>query len=282
MSAETIPPDSFNQKKVEHIFHYTKTVDSILGILKSGYHPSYCQEEIGELQYLIPMVSFCNISIKDVGLYMRYGEYGIGMSVDWALSNKISPVIYVHENSPFSDLHSKVNKLLLWDMVGKQMERFRKVIEEAVAKGENPDTTVGIQKDEDMNLLAAINEITVPALQFFKNWKINYYGKEIVTYQEREWRYIPGLVGEKKIVSSSEDEYKELIDEKQRPKPHLPKYALAIKSIDVIKYIIIKDDSERMIIFDCLTQIFGSKVVIDALVGGRLMLLTNDQIRNDF
>jgi hypothetical protein len=87
--------------------------------LKTGFHPSYCQEKIGDLKYLIPMVSFCNISIRDVGLYMRYGDYGIGMTMDWALQNRISPVIYVHENSPFSDLHSRINKLLLWDVMGK-------------------------------------------------------------------------------------------------------------------------------------------------------------------
>ena len=122
MSEQPIPQEDFNQKKVGHIFHYTKTFDSLLGILKSGFLPSYCQETVGDLKYLIPMVSFCNISIRDVGLYMRYGDYGIGMTMDWALQNRISPVIYVHENSPFSDLHNKVNKLLLWDIIGKISE----------------------------------------------------------------------------------------------------------------------------------------------------------------
>lgn len=282
MSEQTTSQDIFNQKKVGHIFHYTKTFDSLLGILKTGFHPSYCQEKVGNLKYLIPMVSFCNISIGDVGLYMRYGDYGIGMTMDWALNNRISPVIYVHENSPFSDLHNKINKLLLYDIFGRQFERYQKVIDDAIAKGEHPDTSVGVQKEEDTNLIAAINEITVPALQYFKNWKINYYGKEIITYQEREWRYIPLLKEEKKIVSSDEDAYRPLIDEKQNPKPHLPGYSLVIKSLDDIKYIIIKNDEERKAVYDTLCQMLGTQSVLDALIGGRLMILTDEQIRNDF
>lgn len=213
---------------------------------------------------------------------MRYGDYGIGMNMEWALQNRISPVIYVHENSPFSGLHSKLNQLLLWDIIGKRMGRFRKNIEDAVAKGEDPDTSVGIEEEGDTNLIAAINEVTVPTLQYFKNWKIDYYGKEIITYQEREWQYIPLMEGEKKIVSSMEDEYKYLIDEKHNPKPHLPKYALGIYSIKAIKYVIIKSDDERNTVFDALCQKFGKDAVSDALIGGRLILLTNEQVRNDF
>lgn len=58
MAEQIIPQDVFNQKKVGHIFHYTKTFDSVLGILTSGFQPSYCQENIDDLTYLIPMVSF--------------------------------------------------------------------------------------------------------------------------------------------------------------------------------------------------------------------------------
>lgn len=282
MSDKAITPETFEQKRVGHIFHYTKTLKSLLSIFETGFQSSYCKEEIGELKYLIPMVSFCNIPIQDVSFYMRYGDYGIGMSIDWAIGNKISPVIYVHANSPFSDLHNKINRLLLWDMVGTQFERYHKIIDEAVAKGEMPDTSAGVQKEEDTNLLAAINEATVPALQFFKNWKVEYYGREIITYQEREWRFIPALEQGKKIISSSEEEYNHFIDEKQKPKPHLPESALRINSVEDIRYIIIRDNSERRAVFDNLSALFGAEAVLDTIVGGRLLILTSDQIRHDF
>lgn len=274
--------DNFKQKKIGHIFHYTKTIDALRGILDNGFQPSYCREQIGELLYLIPMVSFCNLSIKDVDLYMRYGDYGIGMSVEWALRNRISPVIYVHENSPFNNLHTNVNKILFWDMVEKQMERFTKIIDEAVEKGEKPDTTFGVVKEKDTALLAEVNRLTVPLLQFYKNWKVAYREIEIVTYQEREWRYIPELTDEKKIVSSSEQEYAELIDEHKNPKPHLPKYTLPIDSIKDLKYIIIKEANERNPLIEYLTNRFGQDNLREAIVSGKLMILTNEQVRNDF
>src|SRR5689334_2541951 len=106
---------NFTQKRINHIFHYTTSFDSLIGILSNGFVPSYCQEEITDLIYLIPMVSFCNISIRDVDLYMRYGNYGIGMSVNWAIKNRISPVIYIHETSPFNNLDREINYILLQD-----------------------------------------------------------------------------------------------------------------------------------------------------------------------
>jgi hypothetical protein len=90
------------------------------------------------------------------------------------------------------------------------------------------------------------------------------------------------LEGEKKIVSSEEEGYRPLIDEKQNPKPHLPKYSLVIKSVEDIKYIIVKTDVERKTVFETLRQIFDSEAVLAAVISGRLMILTDEQVRNDF
>src|SRR5659263_94182 len=88
--------NEFNQKKINHIFHYTSNFDVLLKILKNGFEPSYCAERINDVEYYIPMISFCNIPLRDVDLYMRYGKYGIGMSLEWAEENSISPVVYIH------------------------------------------------------------------------------------------------------------------------------------------------------------------------------------------
>lgn len=46
---------NFSQKTVNHIFHYTKSFESLVGILSTGFSPSYCDEQIGDLTYLIPI-----------------------------------------------------------------------------------------------------------------------------------------------------------------------------------------------------------------------------------
>ena len=221
--------ETFRQKRINHIFHYTQNVESLSDILKRGFSPSYCQEEITDLVYLIPMVSFCNISIRDVDLYMRYGNYGIGMSLDWAIKNGISPVIYIHENSPFNSLHGDINRIILYDMIGMQLADAQKQFDEAFDKGEEFEYSP-LNSGRQVHLLASINMVTVPTLQFFKNWKVEYKGQEIITYQEREWRYIPSLdpESEKRIIPSTDEEFEVFSDKDAKPKPHLPKYSLLI------------------------------------------------------
>jgi hypothetical protein len=268
----------FNQKRINHIFHYTQNPETLINILTTGFAPSYCEEKITDLTYLIPMVSFCNISIRDVDLYMRYGKYGTGLTMDWALRNRISPVIYIRENSPFNNLHRQINEILLWDLASRQMTDAVKQLEEAKAKGE----AYNYHSDEKhTELLSEINKLTVPALQFFKNWKTDYKGNEIITYQEREWRYIPELGDEKKIILSTEAEFASY-DKEARAKPHLPEHALRINSITDIRYIIIRHEEERNIIIKCLNEKFGDQKVLEALYNGTLIILTDQQVRNDF
>lgn len=268
----------FNQKRINHIFHYTQNPEALINILTNGFAPSYCEEKITDLTYLIPMVSFCNISIRDVDLYMRYGYYGIGLTIDWALRNRISPVIYIHENSPFNNLHRQINEILLWDLGSRQMADAVKQFEEANAKGE----PYNYQSDEKhTKLLSDINKLTVPALQFFKNWKAEYRGNEIITYQEREWRYIPELGDGKKIILSSEAEFASY-DKEVRPKPHLPEHALQVSSITDLRYIIISHEEERSTIIKCLNEKFSNQKVLEALFNGTLIILTDQQVKNDF
>lgn len=70
---EVIESD-FNQKKINHIFHYADNFEIFQKILKNGFAPSYCSENINKIEYFIPMVSFCNIPLRDVDSYMRYGK----------------------------------------------------------------------------------------------------------------------------------------------------------------------------------------------------------------
>lgn len=271
----------FSQKRINHIFHYTRSFDSLIGVLQKGFSPSYCQEQITDLVYLIPMVSFCNISIRDVDLYMRYGNYGIGMSIDWAIKNRISPVIYIHETSPFNSLHRDINKILLWDLVNGQFADAQRQFQEAMDKGKAYNYTPPAD-ERHIQLLSNINMVTVPALQFFKNWKVDYKGQQIITYQEREWRYIPDLKDEKKIIPSSDDEFAAFNDKDAKPKPHLPQYSLQIDNITDLRYIIISNEDERSNVIDCLKGRFGEKDVLDALFRGTLLILTDNQVRNDF
>ncbi|WP_313263589.1 abortive infection system antitoxin AbiGi family protein [Sphingobacterium sp.] len=219
----------FNQKQINHIFHYTNNFEILKKILRSGFAPSYCEETIDKKEYFIPMVSFCNIPLREVDSYMKYGQYGIGMSMEWALENSISPVIYVHENTPF-------------------------------LKELNP---------------------SISNFQFLKNWRTNYKGKDIITYQEREWRFIPLLKSKKKVIQVKDIEFK-IYKNKERKKPHLPEYSLNIKQLKYIRYIIINSEKRRNPIVQILNKKFGEKEVINAILSGNLIIINSELIRNDF
>lgn len=263
--------NDFNQKKINHIVHYLDNFDILLKILKDGFAPSYCLERINDFDYYIPMTSFCNIPLKDVDLYMRYGKYGIGMSLDWALKNSISPVVYIHETTPFRELHSKINKIHLFKMAKKLFDN--EVLEIMEKKVEEFDYS------EYDKTLQEINDVTVPAIQFFKNWKTNYKGKEIVTYHEREWRYIPKL--ENNRLLSSED-FQLMKKNKFFKKPHLPEYTLTLNSINEIRYVLIKNEEQRKKVLKVLITKFGEDDVINSILSGQLMIINDDLIRNDF
>jgi hypothetical protein len=274
MGGETATtPNAFIQKKVNHIFHYTKSLQSLTGILKNGFVPSYCLERINkELAYYIPMVSFCNIPLSDVGDYIFYGRYGIGLSLDWAMTNRISPVAYVHENTPFATLHRDLNYKYLMHILLARFDHYM--------SSESPYENWERDFEKNKDLLMEINRITVPTLQFFKNWKTEYQGQEIITYLEREWRFVPEVADGERIVLATDEKSVDAIH--KRDKPHFPDHALYIKDLTQLRYVIMDSPAEREQIFDVLTKTFGESVVIEAIVDGRLFLLTWEQIRNDF
>lgn len=241
-----IVENDFSQKKINHIVHYLDNFEVLLKILKDGFAPSYCLENIIESDYYIPMVSFCNIPLKDVDQYMRYGKYGLGMSLDWALKNRISPVVYIHESTPFKDFSKKL-------------------------------FNGGLYKD-DIKKFDVILEAITPAIQFFKNWKTTYKGKEIITYHEREWRYIPDLEDNKVL---DPDEFNQMKASSFKKKPHLPEYSINF-NIEDIRYIVINSENQRNRVINSLMKKYDNNLVIESILSGKLMIINDELIRNDF
>lgn len=266
--------NEFNQKKINHIFHYTDNFEVLLKIIKNGFSPSYCAERINNVEYYIPMVSFCNIPLRDVDLYVRYGKYGVGMSLEWALKNSISPVVYIHETTPFRNFH--INLI---------SSHFNKMFNEIFNNQAFENLENRVNNFDYFNYDRSLNEITeinISAIQFFKNWKTYYKGTEIRTYQEREWRFIPKLENEKKLITENDNEFNEIKNKKFRKKPHLPEYAVELINIEDIRYILINNEIQREKVINILNKKFGEKAVVKSILSGKLMIITEELIRNDF
>ncbi len=91
------------------LFHFTRSHESLLSILRHTFWPNYCLETMpfeddhGEPRNGTPMVCFCDIPLASTSEHMgKYGRYAIGMGKKWGIANGIAPVLYTHDASPIS------------------------------------------------------------------------------------------------------------------------------------------------------------------------------------
>ncbi|MBQ0769017.1 MAG: hypothetical protein KBT58_06970, partial [Bizionia sp.] len=65
-------------------------------------------------------------------------------------------------------------------------------------------------------------------------------------------------------------------------KPHLPKYAVKLKDINDIRYIVINNENQRTRVLNVLNKKFGTDKVIESILNGKLMIINDRLIHNDF
>lgn len=104
------------------IFHYTNTIHRLIEILKTGFIPYYCLEDYSVINtkptmVALPMVSFCDVPLSRAYTPMsKYGYYAVGMKKEWAIKNRITPLLYSTDKSPITSsvrgiYHTSVKKL---------------------------------------------------------------------------------------------------------------------------------------------------------------------------
>jgi hypothetical protein len=108
--------------KSNTLFHFTKSIETLKLILENGFWPRYCLEDINWLGYdkfdyiAYPMVCFCDIPLSRISEHIGfYGEFGLGLTRQWAHMNGLNPILYSAGNNnltrSFRDLNDHSNKL---------------------------------------------------------------------------------------------------------------------------------------------------------------------------
>ena len=206
------------------------------------------------------MVSFCDLRLSEVISHMgKYGNYGIGLTKEWANKNGLNPVLYISRHSPFTDgLLSGLNSI----------HAHRRKLEKS---GGNDELTT-----EYMNIYNTY--------RYVKNYEAPLHRKghpKIEKYRfadEREWRYVPPL--ENKNLQpfvpleaiKTEKKKKELND-------RIRDIVLNFEPED-IRYLIVESDEEISELIDHLMQV---KQRFSAKTLNRLKsrILTSEQIELD-
>ncbi|GHE49614.1 abortive infection system antitoxin AbiGi family protein [Sphingobacterium griseoflavum] len=243
------------------IIHYTAESKALLGILRQkGFIFSYCSEKLKTREKksytaAIAMVSFCDIPISDYKKHFfnkkntkdlgYYGDYGIGLSKNWASRKGLNPVIYIDHNSHAS--HS-----------------FRKTYEDSL--------------DEDKR----IKNIDISSsILYVKNYegelkrKGDVVSKKYRFYDEREWRLVPKTTeigNNAPVIDDGEYQKNRVYFNTQ-----IEKFFLSFDFED-ISYIIVKETSEVKEIYNEMEQIFNKNISDLHLI----TVLTSEQIVGDF
>ena len=208
------------------IIHYTKSFKALTSILAEGFRIKYCSEILrlgtnSQSRAAHPMVSFCDIPLSDSTQHFKaYGKYGIGLSKQWAVKNRVNPVIYIDDqsliaNSIYELINERRNKKS--NLTAKQKREILQI--KSYAKNYSGPLKRG--------------GIDVPDYKF---------------YDEREWRLVPDKETLNNNKFSIGLKYYEKNKEKYNNK--LSRCRLRFQAED-ISYIIVKKTSQipKMISF---------------------------------
>lgn len=92
-----------NRLSSDNLYHFTKDPETIVKIINFGFRYSLCFESIPyrSLSRNLFNISFCDIKFEESETHRKcYGNNSIVLKKEWGISNGVSPVRYVHSNSP--------------------------------------------------------------------------------------------------------------------------------------------------------------------------------------
>lgn len=202
-----------NKPKSSSLFHFTKDLEVLKSIIANGFYPRYSQEDISWLEFehvAYPIVCFCDIPLSRIREHTDfYGSYGIGLTKEWGLKNKLNPVIYCPNNGLVSELADYIASTNDGD--SEQDEKLR---EEAFWK-----------------LVKLVKPLSGQMIVSGKPVEKDFY-------QESEWRYTPEEeIGEHLLF------LKDFEDKKQKKNKEAENFKIQFSPND-IKYIFVKSDSD--------------------------------------
>jgi hypothetical protein len=229
------------------LFHFTN-IKGLKGILSSkGFYCQYSDEHFENILpprnpyrfSYIPMTSFCDLTImqlsNDSVHRESFGEFGIGLTKDWGIRNRVSPLMYVHKSSQQTRrLHQLIKEIknLKVKIQGKR----------SVIPVKANSKKIELFKERTLDIIDTLEQEMIDSFKFIKPYKGNWHkGKRVKSkltyYNEREWRYCP-LLNEYAVLSSGIKGNKK---EKNRINKKLKDDLLTFDPSDV-KFIIIRNN----------------------------------------
>lgn len=265
-------------KTVNQIIHQTDHIDKLKSIVENGFYCSYALEQFSDKKLLIPMISFSNILFRDIGSYevVDYGSYGIGIDRESAIKLGLNPVLYLYENGIIEKgIKDNFDFSILPQTLEIVKEFYKKCDCENITKYinfnplpnevKNLINSISAQTSDKVissikELFGSVFENSYRQILLAKPYKIKTKsGDERIAYNEREWRksfFDLHFIYELKPNGEVNPDFSKWINTN---KPHLKESKHTFKiPIELIKYLIVKKDCEKIEMESFIKDCFGS------------------------
>tara|TARA_R110000868_G_scaffold391396_1_gene661354 strand:+ start:647 stop:1291 length:645 start_codon:yes stop_codon:yes gene_type:complete len=175
--------------------------------------------EAGHEYIAYPIVCFCDIPLSRIQEHVGfYGDFGLGMTKEWAESNGLNPILYV---SPGNNVSGSFNEL------NQHANKLSNVSEDSISNQQLAKITMRY-------LLAHTKPIEGTMV-------VDGEPVKKVFYQESEWRYVPKDPGIAEYMKKWEyDDSDKLKEENEKTRA----YSLLKFLPKDIKYIFVKSDAD--------------------------------------
>ncbi len=247
------------------VFHFTNSIERLIGILSNNFEPRYCLEKteylssrvLENIEMAYPMVCFCDIPLSKIKKHIGvYGNYGIGLKKTWSQKKNLSPIIYTRKNARTS---KNIEQMINWSATNLN----------------------NIIDDENLEKLKSF---VSDFIMFTKPYygEMQREGKKIKRrfYDEREWRWIPKIERKDTYIHLDKESFSNKEFRENANRIVAKHYKLTFNPND-INYLIIDNDSE---IDGFIERIEEIKNRYDSRTIKRLTsrIITKNQILNDF
>lgn len=285
-------------KQVDYLFHFTKTTEALKKIFQHGFKPSYANEKLADRNIKVPMVSFSNILIRDVGEkeVIYYGGYAICMAREWAIKNRINPVVYTYndgllynalntfiDNSTFlaflNDLKEKIKEIS--DCKCGPISKMMKLTNTSAESVAMLDYLSMHYNEELIQIVSkhskTFHDTNLAIITLTKPYKVTTAeGKEFIAYNDREWRKLyPDLSF---LVEESED-YKKW-DKEAKPHFHKDPYLLEF-AIQDVKAVLVDKETDIADLVEEINKQYGKELIDDLLSKKHLNIGTKEMLEKE-
>lgn len=244
------------------LFHFVNKREYLIDILQNNFRARYCLEKLDCIfpeekrtnywSIAIPMTCFCDLPLSNTYKHLEeYGGYGIGLTKSWGRSKGLSPILYVHDNSPLKKAVRASVSALIYDLL-ESTKTTEKMVEELY-----------------------------DVICFTKPYEGDFYrrGKIIPNvrfYDEREWRFVP-----ENAIRLSEEEVKN-IAQVEKEYSALGNSRVLSFNPDDIQYIIVEKESEILPMFEEIKKIKSPKFTSDQIKKLQTKIICAERIKEDF